>query len=490
MDRLSRRTLGSVAPAVAKPPAAALDAEVGIVHLGLGAFHRAHQAILTQRALAVAPGPWAISGASLRSPVVREALRPQDCLYALIESDGVEEAPSVVGVLREALFAPGEAETLLARLAASTTRIVTLTVTEKGYCHQPATGDLDLTHPDIRADLTRGSAIPARSTLGWLVRGLAERRSTGAGGLTVLCCDNMASNGQTLGGLVRQFAGHVDPALASWIEDEVRFPSSMVDRIVPAATAASLAHAANLLGLRDEAAVSAEAFVQWVIEDDFAAGRPRWEAAGAELVRDVGPYQELKLRLLNGAHSALAYLGALLGKPFVADVMADPALASFVERLMLDEIAPHTPAPPGYDVAGYAQALLRRFASRTLRHRTLQIAMDGSQKIAVRWLPVLREARRRDSPVPRLVTAIAVWLRFLGGRDEAGRELPLDDPLAPRLRATAAAMAHDPAALVRAVLEFEEVFGPELRHDDDLVDRLTGAFARIARGGVRAALAD
>ena len=488
MDRLSRRTLGDVAPRVALPPAAALDAEVGIVHLGLGAFHRAHQAIITQRALAGAPGPWAISGASLRSPAVRDALRPQDCLYTLIENDGAEETASVVGVLREALFAPEEGEALLARLAAPAARIVTLTVTEKGYCHNPATGELDLAHPDIRADLT--GETPPRSTLGWLVRGLRERRAAGTGGLTVLCCDNMASNGRTLHGLVRQFTEHLNPGLAAWIEDQARFPSSMVDRIVPAATPASLDHAAGLLGLRDEAAVSAEAFAQWVIEDDFAAGRPNWEIAGAELVRDVRPYQELKLRLLNGAHSAIAYLGALLGLSYVADVMADPALARFVERLMLDEIAPLTVAPSGFDVEAYARALLRRFENRSLRHRTLQIAADGSQKIPVRWLPVLREARRRGLPARHLVTALAAWLRFLAGRDEAGRELPLDDPLAARLRAAAAPVANDPAALGRMVLEIDEVFGDDLRRDAALVDQLTAVLTRITQAGVRAALPD
>ena len=488
MNRLSRQTLGDAASRAIPPPAAALEADVGIVHLGLGAFHRAHQAIFTQRALAVAPGPWAISGASLRGAAVRDMLLPQNCLYTVVENDGVEEVASVVGVLREALFAPEEGCALLARLAAPSTRIVTLTVTEKGYCHNPATGDLDLTHPNIYADLA--GQDPPRSTLGWLVRGLKGRRAASASGLTVLCCDNMASNGRTLRDLVRRFAAELEPGLAAWIEGEVRFPSSMVDRIVPAATPASLDHAAALLGLRDEAAVSTESFAQWVIEDDFAAGRPRWEAAGAELVGDVRPYQELKLRLLNGAHSAIAYLGALLGKPFVADVMADPALARFVERLMSEEIAPLTPAPSGFDVQGYVQALLRRFANRSLQHRTLQIAMDGSQKIPVRWLPVLREAWRRGAPVPRLVTALAIWLRFLTGRDEAGRELPLDDPLAPRLRATAAATAHDPATLVRAVLEIEEVFGRDLRGDVALVDRLTAALDRIGNAGVRAVLPD
>ena len=458
MDRLSQHALRNVSPQVARPPDAALDADIGIVHLGLGAFHRAHQAILTQRALAVAPGPWAICGASLRSAAVRDALRPQDCLYTLIENDGADERASVVGVIREALFAPEEGEVLLARIAAPSTRIVTLTVTEKGYCHNPATGEIDPAHPDIQADL--GGGNPPRSTLGWLVRGLMQRRAAQwRQGSPCSAATTWRATAARCIGLVRQFARQVDRDLATWIEDEVRFPSSMVDRIVPAATAASLDHAAGLLGLRDEAAVHAEAFVQWVIEDDFAAGRPRWEAAGAELVKDVRPYQELKLRLLNGAHSAIAYLGALLGKPFVADVMADPELARFVERLMLEEIAPLTPAPSGFDVEGYVQALLRRFANGSLQHRTLQIAMDGSQKIPVRWLPVLREARRRGSPVPHLVTALAVWLRFLTGRDESGRDLPLDDPLAARLRAAVAPVADDPAALVRAVLAVEEVFG-------------------------------
>jgi fructuronate reductase len=486
MDRLSRHALRNVSPQVVRPPDAVLDADIGIVHLGLGAFHRAHQAILTQRALAVASGPWAICGASLRGAAVRDALRPQDCLYTLIENDGTDERASVVGVLREALFAPEEGEVLLARIAAPSTRIVTLTVTEKGYCHNPATGEIDPAHPDIQADLG-GGRLPC-STLGWLVRGLMQRQAARVGGLTVLCCDNMASNGRTLGGLVGEFARHVDRDLATWIEDDVRFPSSMVDRIVPAATAASLDRAASLLGLRDEAAVSAEAFKQWVIEDDFAAGRPLWEAVGVELVRDVVPYQELKLRLLNGAHSAIAYVGALLGKPFVADVMADPGLARFVERLMREDIAPLTPAPPGFDVEGYVRALLRRFANRSLQHRTLQIAMDGSQKIPVRWLPVLREARRRSAPVPHLVAALAVWLRFLVGRDESGRDLPLDDPLAARLRAVAGPHADDPASLVRAALALEDVFGPDLQRGTALQEQLTTALARIGRDGVRAAL--
>ena len=492
MDRLSRRTLADIGPAVALPGTAVLDAGIGMVHLGLGAFHRAHQAILTQRALELAPGPWAISGASLRGTAVRDALRPQDCLYTLVEHDGADERASVVGILREALHAPEDASLLLRRLAAPTTRLVTLTVTEKGYCHDPATGALDLAHPDIQADIRAGlrGDDPPRSTPGWLVRGLNARRTAGAGGLTVLCCDNMADNGRTLRGLVLELAGALDIGLAAWIEAEIRFPSSMVDRIVPAATPASRANAAALLGLRDAAAVVCEGFVQWVVEDEFAAGRPAWEAVGAELVRDVRPYQELKLRLLNGAHSAIAYLGALSGRIFVADVMAEPTLARFVEQLMRAEIAPLTPAPPGFDAQAYVGALLRRFANRTLQHRTLQIAMDGSQKIPVRWLPVLRAARRHRQPVPCLVTALAAWIRFLQGRDEAGRELPLDDPLAGRLRAALAGCGDDPGRLVRAMLAIEAIFGRDLREDAALVEQLTARMALIGRRGVVAALAD
>jgi fructuronate reductase len=486
MQRLSRRTLDTVLAGVILPPEAALEAAVGIVHLGLGAFHRGHQALLTQRALAVQPGAWAISGASLRSAAVPAALRPQDCLYSVIENDGMREEATIVGSVREALLAAEDGDDLLARIAAPSTRIVTLTVTEKGYCHHPATGDLDLTHPQIMADLT--GRTPPQSTLGWLVRGLDRRRQEGAGRLTVLCCDNMASNGRTLRRLVEQFAGAVDPNLATWIADEVRFPSSMVDRIVPAATPASLDHASGLLGVRDAAAVSCESFAQWVIEDDFAAGRPAWEAAGAELVSDVGPHQDLKLRLLNGAHSAIAYIGALLGLPFVSDVMAEPALAGFVERLMLDEVAPLTELPAGYDVNAYARALLRRFANASLQHRTLQIAMDGSQKIPVRWLPVLRHGLRQGLACPRLVTSIAVWFQFLIGVDEAGRDLPLEDPLAGRLRAMAAALGSDPTSAVQALLSVEEVFGRDLRENVDLGRRLATALGQIGNLGLRATL--
>ena len=407
MDRLSHHALRNVSPQVARPPDAALDADIGIVHLGLGAFHRAHQAILTQRALAVAPGPWAISGASLRSAAVRDALRPQDYLYTLIENDGTDERASVVGVLREALFAPEEAEILLARLAAPSTRIVTLTVTEKGYGHNPATGELDLAHPDIRADLgSRGpAALDAR-----LARARADAAAgrAAAAGLTVLCCDNMASNGRTLRGLVGQFARHVDRDLAAWIEDEVRFPSSMVDRIVPAATPASLDHAASLLGLRDEAAVHAEAFVQWVIEDDFAAGRPALGGGRG----GAGPGRPA----LSGAEAAAAQR-----RPFRHRLSRRPARQAIRRRRhgrsrtcrlrrAADAGGHRAPDPGTRGLRGRSlcPGAPGRFANRSLQHRTLQIAMDGSQKIPVRWLPVLREARRRGAPVPHLVVALAV----------------------------------------------------------------------------------
>ena len=287
MQRLSRRTLDTVLAGVILPPEAALEAEVGIVHLGLGAFHRGHQALLTQRALAVQPGAWAISGASLRSAAVPAALRPQDCLYSVIENDGMREEATIVGSVREALLAAEDGADLLARIAAPSTRIVTLTVTEKGYCHHPATGDLDLTHPEIMADLT--GRTPPQSTLGWLVRGLDRRRQRRCR--------------QAHRALLRQHGEqrpHPAPprrAIRRCRRPEPRHldcgrgPLSLQHgRPDRAGGDPGLARPClRALGVRDEAAVSCESFAQWVIEDDFAAGRPAWEAAGAELVRDVGP---------------------------------------------------------------------------------------------------------------------------------------------------------------------------------------------------------
>ena len=489
MDRLSRRTLGAAAVSGwRRRPRPRLTPRSGSsISDWAPSTARTRQSLPSAR-LRMRPGPWAISGASLRGAAVRDALRPQDCLYSLIENDGVAEVASVVGVVREALFAPEEGELAArpARGAGDPDR--------HAHRHRegllPPPGDAAISTSTIRTSrATLRAQDPPRSTLGWLVRGLARRRAAGSGGLTVLCCDNMASNGRTLRRLVGQFAERVRSAGSpTWIEDQVRFPSSMVDRIVPAATPASLDHAAALLGLRDEAAVSAEGFAQWVIEDDFAAGRPAWEAAGAELVA--------RRPALPGAEAAAAQWRALRHR--LSRRPARPAVRRRCDgrsgarplRRAADaggDRTPHARRRPASTWMATPRPLLRRFANPSLRHRTLQIAMDGSQKIPVRWLPVLREARRRGAPARtsswRSLPGSVSWRPRRGRPRAAARR-----PDGARLRAVVMPVADDPAALVRAALAIEEVFGRDLRQDAALVDELTTALARLTRAGARAAL--
>ena len=389
MTRLSERSLASLPASVTRPAYDRGALRRGIVHLGLGAFHRAHQALYTEAALAGGDLRWGIAGVSLRSKSVADVLLPQNLLYCVLEREGDRVDARLVGTLQAALHAPSRLHEVLAAIADPQTQMVTSTVTEKGYCIHPATGDLDIEDESIRHDLDHPEA--PTSTIGVLFAGLRQRDPQAK--LTVLCCDNMANNGDTLRKLVLQFAHSLDPAIERRIPDHVAFPSSMVDRIVPAATPESLDWAAQRLGLRDEAAIVCEPFTQWVIEDRFAEARPEWERGGALLVRDVRPYQAMKLRLLNGTHSAIAYLGQLRDLETVSDAMRDPLVGPFARRLMHEDLRSTIAAPAGYDVRAYCEQLLRRFENPSLQHRTQQIAMDGTQKVAVRWLPALRSVR-------------------------------------------------------------------------------------------------
>lgn len=388
MQRLSFATLRGL-PAPLQPPIDPAGLRVGIVHLGIGAFHRAHQAVYTEDAMAAADDDgWAICGVTQRSSDVVEQLRPQDCLYSVLQRDVHTESVRVVGSVREVLYAVDDYDALRARLADPAIRIVSLTVTEKGYRHDPASGQLRLDDAEIAADLARR---PARTAVGQLMGGLAARRTADAGPVAVMSCDNLPANGATLRGLVMAFAERVAaPGLVEWLAANVTFPSTMVDRIVPATTPADLARAAELLGALDNGLVVTEPFRQWVVEDDFPAGRPDWTAAGAILTDDVTPYETLKLRLLNGAHSAIAYFGALAGATYVAEAVEHDAIREAVSRLMA-EVTPTMSVPPGFDVAGYQRSLLARFANPALHHRVLQIAMDGSQKLPQRLLQPARE---------------------------------------------------------------------------------------------------
>jgi fructuronate reductase len=449
---------------------------VGIVHLGIGAFHRAHQAVYTEGAIAAEGGDWGICGVTQRSPAVVEQLSPQDGLYTLAERDGAGERLRVIGAVREALWAGADADAVRTRIAAPATRVVSLTVTEKGYHHNPATNRLNLNDPAVAADLADGGA---RTVLGQLSGGLAQRRAQGGGPVTVLCCDNLPDNGRVLRGLIADFV-HRRPAcdgLGDWIAANVTFPSTMVDRITPATTADDLDRIAGELGARDEAAVVTEPFTQWVIEDDFAAGRPAWERAGAIMTGDVGPYEQIKLRLLNGSHSTLAYLGQLADCEFISDAVRPEApFAAVVRRLMATDIAPTLAVPDGFDLAAYQEQLFQRFANPVLHHRTSQVAMDGSQKLPVRLVGPIRERRQAGVEPVAATLGIAAWMRFVSARrSDSGRPLTVDDPLAgeiaDRLRGR-----EDSESVVETLLGLNRIFDEELASDADwralLVDQL------------------
>jgi fructuronate reductase len=459
---------------------------VGIVHLGLGAFFRAFGAIYVAEAMAASGGDWGIVGVSLVRPDQRDRLTPQGCAYTAVELGPAGEVPCVVEVVQDVLVAREDPAAVLALMADPAVRLVTLTVTEKGYCHSPATGRLDHGHPDIRHDLEHPEA--PRSAPGFLVRALALRRAAGAAPFTVLCCDNLPDNGRVVRGVVLELAREMEPGLDGWIAAEGRFPCTMVDRIVPATRDEDIERLAAATGRLDVSPVLHEPFRQWVIEDDFVEGaRPDLAAAGAQLVSDVRPFELMKLRMLNGTHSALAYLGYLAGHETIADVVADRPFAAYCRRLWSREIVPTLQPPEGEDLAAYAEALLERYANPAIRHRTWQIAMDGSQKLPQRLLGTIADDLAAGRPCPGLALAVAAWMRYVSGVDLEGRAIDVRDPLAERLAARTAGAG--PEARVDALLAVEEVFPRALAGQAGFRRALVEASGTLERDGARAAVA-
>ena len=430
----------------------------GIVHLGLGAFYRAFGAIYVAETMAAKGGDWGIIGVSLKSPATRDALAPQDWAYTSVTLSPGGAETALIEVLQDVLVAPENPAAVIAAMADPAVKIVSLTVTEKGYCHNPATGALNPDHPDIQHDLTNPLPVSAP---GFLVRALAARRAAGLAPFTVLTCDNLPENGTLVRGIVLELARLIDPDLAAWIAENGRFPATMVDRITPATTDANIAEITALTGKYDAAPVLHEPFRQWVIEDDFVNDdRPDFAGVGVQMVKNVTAFEHMKLRMLNGTHSSLAYLGYLAGHETIADTMANPAFAAFVEQLWA-EIMPAVSTPPGVSLPAYAQALKARYANPAIRHRTWQIAMDGSQKLPQRLLGTLSENLAAGRASPGLYLAVAAWMRYVGGVDERGAAIEVKDPLAVKLRAVSDA-AHTPAEKVAALLAVTEVFPSEL----------------------------
>ena len=468
LPQLARFTLGSLD----------YTPGIGIVHLGLGNFHRAHQALYTEQAMLEAGGDWGICGVTLLDqPAMQEALAPQDNLYCVLMRDRHGEQAVIGRAIREVLLAPRQHQALMARLANPATRIVSLTVTEKGYCYDAKAGGLDRAHPLVQHDLANPDA--PQSVPGLLVKALRARQ---ANPFTVLSCDNLAHNGKVLRQVVVDFAAELDRDLADWIASSVKFPCTMVDRIAPATTEADIKAAQHALGVHDAWPVPCESFRQWVIEDDFAMGRPAWELAGATLVDDVAPYEFAKLRMLNGTHSTIAYLGLLAGFATVDAAIADADMHALIRNMMTEEIAPTLTLPASFDVLAYRDQLLERYANPALKHRTAQISMDGSLKLPPRLLGTVAERLQDGLSVRRHALAIAAWMRCLRCADDAGERFEISDPMADRLLTVAAASSGDDARLLDDLLAIGDIIPPALARSPVFREELAVALTALAQG--------
>ncbi|AUO64552.1 fructuronate reductase [Citrobacter amalonaticus] len=458
-----------------------------IVHLGFGAFHRAHQGVYTDILAAEHNSDWGYCEVNLIGGEQQIAdLKQQDNLYTVAEMSADAWTARVVGVVKKALHAQVDGlESVLAAMCEPQVAIVSLTITEKGYCHSPATGQLMLDHPMIAADLQ--NPHQPKSAPGVVVEALARRKAAGLAAFTVMSCDNMPENGHVMRNVVTAYARAVDAELAAWIEQHVTFPSTMVDRIVPAVTADTLDKIENLTGVRDPAGVACEPFRQWVIEDNFVAGRPQWEKAGAELVSDVIPFEEMKLRMLNGSHSFLAYLGYLAGYQHINDCMGDESYRVAARALMLNEQAP-TLKVQGVDLTRYADLLIERYSNPALRHRTWQIAMDGSQKLPQRMLDSVRWHLAHNSRFDLLALGVAGWMRYVGGVDEQGNAIEVNDPLLPVIQ-QAVQNSAEGESRVEALLAIEAIFGNELPQVALFTQAVKEAYQTLLAEGAKATVA-
>lgn len=479
--RLGPGTLAQLPPEVTRPAYPPQAATIGVVHLGVGNFFRAHQAAYLDEAMNGGAIGWGVCGVSLRAPDTRDALAPQEGYYSLIERDGDLTRARVIGALRQLLVAREDPGAVVAQIAGEHTRWVTLTITEKGYGHDA--GGLDATHPDIAHDLTDPQR--PRSAVGLLHAAVQERRRQGIGGLTILSCDNLSCNGDLLRSLLLEFDAALEGGSAGWIQDHLAFPNTMVDRIVPRTEAPQRALARELLGVTDAWPVVTEPFRQWVIEDRFVGPRPALERSGVQIVADVRPFEAMKLRLLNAAHSAIAWLAVPAGLATVDRAIADPSLRRFIETLWRDEVIPGLEPEVIGAAPAYCASLLARFDNPGLAHQTAQIAMDGSQKLPLRVLPSIRANLAHGLPIDRLALVVAAWIRYLAGRDEQGRTYRPDDPRIDQLQPIAS--LPDSAQATRTILADQSIFG-DLAANEGLAQAVQRCLVRLRTQGSRGAV--
>ena len=480
---LNRAALGGLRPPVQGPRFDPAAVTPGIVHLGLGGFHRAHMARYVHNLMDARPDmlQWGIVGAGLMpgDRRMRDSLAPQDNLYTLVERSGTEEAVTVIGSLAGVVFAGEDSAALLDAIAQPGVRIVSLTVTENGYCLNRATKVLDPQHPLVLRDL----AQPERpsSAIGIVVEASRRRRDAGGQPFTAMSCDNIQHNGDVLREAVLALARLREPALAGWIAANITFPSTMVDRITPVTADADVAALAERHGIVDRWPVFSETFTQWVIEDRFAAGRPPLEEVGAQFVDDVAPYEFMKLRLLNASHLAVAGLGRLAGYVTIDEAMADPVMTRYMAALMDRETGPTLPDVPGIDLAAYKRTLIERFANAAIKDTVERVNTDAPLNILV---DPIRDRLRAGAPLDLLALALAAWLRRVRGEDEQGQPINVRHPMAALLRERAVAGGEDPAPL----LGITELFG-NTGADPRLVDPVGRYLSALYRTGSRATLA-
>jgi mannitol 2-dehydrogenase len=472
---------------VARPDYDRSRVGVGIVHIGVGGFHRAHQALAVDRLLRLGNAyEWGICGVGLMpgDRRMQQVLADQDGCYTLVEKapDGTWSA-RVIGSIVDYRYAPDDPESVLERLADPATRIVSLTVTEGGYNFSPVTGAFDLDNPAVAADLA-GDAPPA-TTFGLVVEGLRRRRRRGTGPFTVMSCDNIPSNGEVARRAFSSYARALDPALADWIHAEVTFPNAMVDRITPVTTAEDIAQITERFGVRDAWPVVAEPFFQWVLEDNFVAGRPAWQDAGVQLVPDVEPYELMKLRLLNSGHQGIAYFGHLMGYRYAHDAAQNPTFAAYLLRYMRREGIPTLPPVPGIDLTGYTDSLIERFGNAEVRDTVARLAAESSDRIPKWLVPVIRANLSTGGEIEVSAAIVASWARYAEGLDEEGEPIQVVDRIAEERTAAAARRSQDPLAFVRN----RDLFG-DLAEQPRFADAYLRALESLHAKGAAATVAD
>lgn len=453
---LNQANLTQLSPAVQVPTYNRSAVARSIVHIGVGGFYRAHQAVYLDDLLQQ-PGnqEWGFVGVGLLPHDIRmrDAMLSQDCLFTVVERSAEGERPRVIGSVLDFLYAPDDPNAVIEKMAAPDCRIVSLTITESGYYINQGTGEFDPGHPDIVYELAHPGR--PRCSFGYLVAALDRRRRRGLQPFTVMSCDNLQSNGDVTKKMLLAFAALYEPELGTWLAEHGAFPNSMVDRITPATTDEHRALLKEEFALDDAWPVMTEPFKQWVIEDHFPSGRPAWERVGAQMTSDVLPYEKMKLRLLNASHQALCYIGMLLGYELAHEAMADPHIRRLVKAMMDIEVTPLLSAVQGIDLEQYKRTLIERFSNPAIRDQLSRIGTEGSARIPKFVLPSVREQLARGGPIKLLAFTVACWFRYLQGRDDLGRAMPIIDPYGDKLREYALLGGADP----RPLLSMQELFG-------------------------------